>query len=162
MIKLLVTYASKHGSTAEIAEAIAGELRASGVEADLIEVGEVLDVAQYAGVVLGSAVYMKRWRPKARRFLRQHAAELAERPFWVFSSGPVGDPAKDNLAWSEPRRTIAKAVALGAREHKVFGGVAQGAMAKNLPEEYRDRRDWNEIRAWAQSIAAELRVAALV
>ena len=162
MQTVLVAYASKHGATAAIAAAISKALNDSGVFAACIEADDVGSLAGYEAVVLGSAVYMKRWRPKARRFLRQHAAELAERPFWVFSSGPVGDPAKDNLAWSEPRRTIAKAVALGAREHKVFGGVAQGAMAKNLPEEYRDRRDWNEIRAWAQSIAAELRVAALV
>jgi len=49
-------------------------------------------------VVLGSAVYMRRWRPEARRFLRRFRRELAHRPFWVFSSGPVGDPADDNAA----------------------------------------------------------------
>ena len=158
MNSVLVAYASKHGATADIAAAIAQTLRDCGVFAACIEADDVGTLAGYEAVVLGSAVYMKRWRPQARRFLRQHGSELAERPFWVFSSGPVGDPAKDNLAWAEPRRTIAKAVALGTRDHKVFGGVAQGAMAKDLPEEYRDRRDWQEIRAWAQEIAAQLRV----
>jgi menaquinone-dependent protoporphyrinogen oxidase len=158
MQTVLVAYASKHGATAGIAVAITKALNASGVSAACIEAEDVATLAGYDAVVLGSAVYMKRWRPQARRFLRRHGAALTTRPFWVFSSGPVGDPAKDNPAWSQPRRTIAKAVALGAREHKVFGGVAQGAMAKDLPEEHRDRRDWDEIREWAEGIAAQLRV----
>jgi menaquinone-dependent protoporphyrinogen oxidase len=162
MQTVLVAYASKHGATAEIAAAVAQALNESGVSAACIEAEDVGTLAGYDAVVLGSAVYMKRWRPQARRFLRRHADALATRPFWVFSSGPVGDPAKDNPAWSEPRRTIAKAIELGARDHKVFGGVAQGAMAKNVPDEYRDRRDWDEIRAWAEGIAAQLRVPAAV
>jgi menaquinone-dependent protoporphyrinogen oxidase len=162
MQTVLVAHASKHGATAEIAAAVAQVLNASGLSAACIEAEDVGTLTGYDAVVLGSAVYMKRWRPQARRFLRRHSGALATRPFWVFSSGPVGDPAKDNPAWSEPRRTIARAVELGARDHKVFGGVAQGAMAKNVPDEYRDRRDWDEIRAWAEEIAAQLRVSAVV
>ncbi|MGO9754854.1 MAG: flavodoxin domain-containing protein [Solirubrobacteraceae bacterium] len=59
----------------------------------------------YDAVVLGSAVYAKHWRGDARHFLRHLGGELARRPFWVFSSGPVGDPAKDptrGLARSRP------------------------------------------------------------
>jgi menaquinone-dependent protoporphyrinogen oxidase len=155
---VLVAHASKHGATAAIAAAIAQALNASGVSATCVAAEDVGTLAGYDAVVLGSAVYMKRWRPQARRFLRRHAAALATRPFWVFSSGPVGDPAKDNPAWIEPRRTIAKAIELGARDHAVFGGVATGSMAKDMPEQYRDRRDWDEIRAWAEGIAAQLRV----
>jgi menaquinone-dependent protoporphyrinogen oxidase len=160
MQTVLVVYASKHGATAEIATAVATALNASGVPATCVAAEDVGGLAGYDAVILGSAVYIKRWRPEARRFLRRHAAELAQRPFWVFSSGPVGDPAKDNPAWLEPKRTIAKALELGARDHKVFGGVAQGAMAKSAPPEYLDRRDWDEIRAWAEGIAAQLRVPA--
>lgn len=162
-VAALVAYASKHGSTAEIAEAIAATLRESAVAADCIAAGEVDDLGPYDAVVLGSAVYMKRWQGDARHFLRKHASELANLPFWVFSSGPTGDPAEDDAAWQEPKRTIAKAEKLGAREHVVFGGrisPESGRMAKSMaektPEEYRDRRDWDEIRAWASGIAAEL------
>jgi menaquinone-dependent protoporphyrinogen oxidase len=106
---------------------------------------------------------MRRWQGDARHFLRKHGAELAERPFWVFSSGPTGDPAEDDVAWQEPKRTIAKAEKLGARDHVVFGGRVsteggrmERAMAEGTPEEYRDRREWGEIRAWAAGIAAQL------
>ncbi|MCB0876858.1 MAG: flavodoxin domain-containing protein [Solirubrobacterales bacterium] len=160
---VLVAYASKHGSTAEIAEAIAAELRERGLDADCLEAAEAGDVGAYDAVVLGSAVYMKRWQGDARHFLRRHSKELSGLPFWVFSSGPTGDPAEDDAAWEEPKRTIAKAEKLGARDHVVFGGRISPesgrmakAMAENTPEEFRDRRDWAEIRSWAAGIAAEL------
>ncbi len=162
-MKVLVAHASKHGSTAEIAEVIATALRENGLDADCTPAADVEDVGAYGAVVLGSAVYMKRWQGDARHFLRSHAKELGKIPFWVFSSGPTGDPAEDDAAWQEPKRTIAKAEKLGVRDHVVFGGRISPesgrmakAMADNTPEEYRDRRDWDEIRAWAGGIAAEL------
>ncbi len=160
---VLVAYASKHGSTAEIAEAIAAALRDDGLAADCAAVGDVGGLGSYDAVVLGSAVYMKHWQGDARHFLRKHAKELAEMPFWIFSSGPTGDPTEDDAAWQEPKRTVAKAEKLGVRDHVVFGGRISPesgrmakAMADNTPEEYRDRRDWDEIRAWASGIAADL------
>jgi menaquinone-dependent protoporphyrinogen oxidase len=163
-VEVLVAYASKHGSTAEIAEAVAAEIREHDLDAACLEAGEVDDVERYGAVVLGSAVYMKRWQGDARHFLRAHAKALAERPFWVFSSGPTGDPAEDDAAWQEPKRTIARAEKLGARDHVVFGGRIspeggrmERAMAEGTPEQYRDRRDWDEIRTWAAAVAEQLR-----
>jgi menaquinone-dependent protoporphyrinogen oxidase len=168
---VLVAYASKHGSTAEIAHAVTDTLRRSGLHADCLPADQVDDVARYDAVVLGSAVYMRRWRGDARRFLRRHARELDGLPFWVYSSGPTGPPAEDEAraaAWAEPRGTIAKAERLGARDHVVFGGrmpadphgPAQKAMVDGCPPEYRDRRDWDEIATWAESVALALGAAA--
>ena len=94
MTHILVAYASKRGSTGEIADAIADVLRQSGLEVDCKSAGEVGSLDSYDGIVLGSAVYMKRWRGDAKHFLRKHGEELSRLPFWVFSSGPVGDPSK--------------------------------------------------------------------
>jgi menaquinone-dependent protoporphyrinogen oxidase len=164
MPRVLVTYGSKHGSTAEIAHAIAQTFEEAGLSVDCIEAGEAETVEPYDAVVVGSAVYMRRWRGDATRFLRKHAVELAERPFWVFSSGPVGEPVEDESAarWLEPPKIIERIERLHARGHVVFGGrvpehgLAGRSMAKNTPPEYRDRRDWDEIRAWAATIASEL------
>jgi len=163
MAKVLVAYASKHGSTAEIAEAVADEIRKGGHEADCVEAGRVKGLDGYEAVVLGSAVYIKRWRGDAKHFLRAHSKELAALPFWVFSSGPTGDPADDDPEWLEPPKIMARAEELGVRDHVVFGGRAtpeggpmMRSMASGMPEEFRDRRDWDEIRSWAARIAGEL------
>lgn len=166
MTRILVTYASKHGSTAEIAEAIGEELRAAGLLVDCVEVDRVRSLDGYDAVVLGSAISMKRWRREARHFLRAHGTELARLPFWAFSSGPVGDPAEapDGTPWSEPAHTIQAAERLGVRDHVVFGGslaadvhgFPASAMARNMPTEFLDRRDWAEIRSWAASIAGAI------
>ena len=162
MSRVLVAYASKHGATREIAEAIANELQAGGHDADCLEAGKVAAVESYDAVVLGSAVYMKRWRRSARRLLAREHDALAGRPLWIFSSGPCGsDP---DPSWSEPPRVVDEVERLGARDHVVFGGrlpvepssFMERAMVKNTPPEERDRRDFVQIRSWAAGIAGDL------
>ena len=163
-MRILVAYGSSHGSTAEIAEAIADELRKAGADADCVDAKDARSVEGYDAVVLGSAVYMKRWRREARHFLKHHARELEHLPFWIFSSGPVGDVEQRDPEWEEPAKVVALAERLGVRDHVVFGGsvpdepenFVQRAMARETPEEFRDLRDWDEIRAWARSIAGAL------
>lgn len=165
MTHVLVAHASKRGSTAEIAQAIAAELRKAGLEVDCRAAGEVGGLESYDAVVLGSAVYMKRWQGDAKHFLRKHADELSGRPFWVFSSGPVGDPEKaPDSSWLEPPRIVERAQQLGVRDHVVFGGRVpleprgpiERSMVKNTPAQYRDLRDWEAISAWARGVALEL------
>jgi len=161
---ILVAYASKRGSTAEIAETVAATLRREGLGVCLEKAEEVQSLEPYDAVVLGSAVYMKRWRGDARHFLKKHRKALKQTPFWVFSSGPVGDPAKGNPEWAEPPKIIEKVEELGGREHVVFGGClpadpqgfVEKAMVEGIPREFRDRRDWAEIRGWAKAIAGAL------
>ena len=163
-MKVLVAYASKRGSTTEIAETVAATLRREGLKVCLEPAGEVQSLEGYDSVVLGSAVYMKRWRGDARHFLKKHRKALRQVPFWVFSSGPVGDPADDDPAWVEPPKLAEKVEDMGGRGHVVFGGCLpsdpegfmERAMVEGTPKEYRDRRDWAEIREWAKEIAAAL------
>ncbi|HYH53193.1 MAG TPA: flavodoxin domain-containing protein [Solirubrobacterales bacterium] len=161
---VLVAYASKRGSTAEIAETVAATLRREGLGVCLEPVEDVRSLERFDAVVLGSAVYMKRWRGDARHFLKKHRKTLRQKPFWVFSSGPVGDPAQDDQGWTEPPQLAQKVEDLGGREHVVFGGcvpaeprgLVERAVAEGVPKEYRDRRDWDEIRRWAKQVASDL------
>ena len=163
-MKVLVAYASKRGSTAEIAETVAATLRREGLGVCLEPAGDVQSLERFDAVVLGSAVYMKRWRGDARHFLKKHRKALRQTPFWVFSSGPIGDPARDDQAWMEPPKLAQKVEDLGGREHVVFGGcvpaeprgMMERAMVEGIPQEYRDRRDWDEIRTWTKQVASDL------
>ena len=164
MARVLITYASKRGSTAEIADVLSRTIREDGHIVDCRPADGVKNLGPYDAVILGSAVYMKRWRGDAKQFLRKHSKELSELPFWVFSSGPVGDPAQaSDPSWYEPPRVIERADALGLKGHTVFGGCLQDpkgplerAMFENTPAEFRDRRNWDEIRHWAHQVAGEV------
>jgi len=166
--RVLVAYASKHGSTAALAEAVAKGLEEHGLDVDLLEAGRVRSVEPYRGVVVGSAVYMARWRPEAKRLLRRHRRALAERDLWLFSSGPVGEQPADlddpkAERWLRPPKVKALGEALGAHDHAVFGGSVDEAggfmrrkMAQGTPPEVRDLRDWDQVRAWAGTVADAL------
>lgn len=167
MARVLVACASKHGSTIEIADAIASELREHGLDVDRRDAAEA-SAAGYDAVILGSAVYMGRWRKDARRFLSHEKKTLAGMPFWIFSSGPFGEQAQHPSArdqkWSEPEKVVAKARDAGVRGRAVFGGrlptephgFVEQAMVRDTPPETRDMRDWAKIREWAAEIADEL------
>jgi menaquinone-dependent protoporphyrinogen oxidase len=157
---VLVAYASKHASTAEIAERIAAAMRDVGCDAQARPASEVRDVSEYGAVVLGSAVYAKRWQRDARSFARRHADALREMPVWLFSSGAVEEHP------TAPTPPVAERLArqLGAREHVMFGGrvptdpgnFVERAMLKNTPPERRDARDWPAIEAWARGVAEQV------
>lgn len=165
--RVLVAYGTKYGATAEIAEVIATTLRTAGFEVDALPARDVRSLEGYQAVVLGSAVYMARWRRDALALLRRLRRDLASRPVWLFSSGPVGEQADQQDAgserWTKPKRVQRVASEIGARDHAVFGGrvsedggFMRRSMARNTPPELRDRRDWTAIEAWAQGIAATL------
>ena len=156
-----MAYATRHGSTSEIARAIADELCAAGLDVELAEASSVKDLRPYAGVVLGSAVYMKRWQPAARRLMHRLERQLLhERPLWLFSSGPVGDAAAAP-EWCEPAGVLKRAARMNLQDHVIFGGrvpqdphnFVERAMLKNTPSDKQDIRDFDEIRAWAREIA---------
>jgi len=161
-MKVLVAVASKHGSTEEIAAAIAQELRASGHEVDLCAADTVDEVGGYDAVVLGSAIYAGTWLPTARTFAERNRAALAQRPVWVFSSGPLG--AETPQPHDDPQKLAAPLGTVPVRDHRVFVGKLDKnslgfgehliAIAVKAPDG--DFRDWAAIRAWAQEIAVAL------
>jgi len=160
-MRILVTAASKHGSTAEIAELIGAVLVEEGLEAAVLAPDEVGDLHGYDAVVLGSAVYAGHWLDPALRLAERNAAGLAGRPVWLFSSGPIGDPPLP--AEHEVDAGRVEAVTRPV-EHKVFAGAllrtrlgfAERALVTALRAPYGDFRDWGAIRHWARGIAAAL------
>ena len=102
--KVLVAYATKHGSTAGIAQKIGEVLVNAGLDTDVLPVKEVKKLSDYRAVIIGSAVYMGKWRRNATRFLKRNTSALADKDVWVFSSGPTdkGDPYDLVEGWRIP------------------------------------------------------------
>jgi menaquinone-dependent protoporphyrinogen oxidase len=161
-MRVLVAVASRHGSTYEIAEQIGRTLEERELDVVVAPVEEVEDVGRYGAVVLGSAVYVGKWLEPARRFVDAHAAELAARPTWLFSSGPIGTPAKP-----EPDKAVEVDKVLastGAREHRIFAGkldrsqlgLGERMVVRAVGAEEGDFRQLDEVAAWASTIAREL------
>lgn len=172
-MKVLVSAASKHGASAEIADAIGEALREEleglGDEdavVDVIPPERVSSVESYDAAVLGSAVYMGRWLEGARTLAERSAGALGERPVWLFSSGPVGDPPRPSEGDSVDVDEILEAT--GARDHRVFAGrldksalgFAEKAVMVAVRASEGDFRDWEEIREWSREIAATLQAPA--
>ena len=118
-MKVLVAVASRHGSTKEIGAAIAEVLQASGFDVELADPDDVDDLESLDAVVLGSAVYVGRWSASARAFVDRFAGRLAQRPVWLFSSGPGGDPP---APVGDPEEITAVLRRVGARGHRTFPG----------------------------------------
>ena len=159
-MKVLVTYGSKRGGTAGIAETIAEELRLQGVEVDLQPAGRTTSPESYDAVVVGGALYGNRWHHAASHFVRHNYGALRERPTYLFSSGPLGDAFCGHDAPPVPEVRLLGA-RIGARQHVTFGGRLEphphGLMARLMAETLTgDWRDSEEERSWARSIAAQL------
>lgn len=174
-MRVLVTYATRHGATAGIATRIAERLTASGLDADAVRVEDVADLDDYGAVVLGGAAYVAHWLAPAVRFARRHHADLAARPVWLFSSGPLGTDqvdaqGRDVRSSTRPREWEQLVPLIRPHGEQVFFGafdpttpaVGLGEkLIRRLPAGSRtlpagDFRDWDAIDAWADEIAATL------
>src|ERR1700726_4697286 len=160
---LLIAYASKHGSTQEIAERIAEKLRQLGKQAETRSVDAVSDPESYEALVIGSAVYYGSWLKEATEWVRRNRAILAARPVWLFSSGPLGTEVQD--AEPQPKEIVEFREMLVPRDQRIFFGAldhsrlsfAERMMVKAVRSPEGDFRDWQAIEAWAASIARDLR-----
>ena len=174
-MSVLVCYASRHGATAGIAQRISAGLRAAGVDTECRPVGDVADPRSYDAFVVGGAAYMFRWLKPATTFVKRHRAVLAERPVWLFSSGPLGtdlvdEDGRDIFEATRPKEFDALEELIRPRATRVFFGawdpearaVGMGerlvrlmpAARKALPTG--DFRDWPAIDAWTAEIVSAL------
>ncbi|MHB1296781.1 MAG: flavodoxin domain-containing protein [Anaerolineae bacterium] len=172
---VLVAYATRYGSTREVAEAVADTLRGQGLGVDVQPAHQVRSVESYGAVVLGAPLYIGNLLKDAQRFLERHQQALAQRPVAVFAMGPTGN-VPTPAAWQEVRVSLDRALAkhpwLKPVALELFGGKYDPATLrfpdsllakmpatplKGMPAS--DLRDWARIRAWAGELAAVLQAA---
>ena len=170
--KILVTYATKTGSTVGVAEAIGKTLQASGASVDVRPMKEVRDLAPYQAVVVGSAINGAAWLPEAMHFVQAHRAELAQKRVAVFLVCMTlalkdADKYRDHAAeMLQPVRDLVRPVSEG-----LFAGSLDISKIPSLGDKIKfrlsvlfgvwsegDHRDWSAIRAWAEKLAPLLGV----
>ena len=168
--RILVTYASRAGSTAGVAEAVADTLIEGGAEVDLLPMQDVTNVSPYRAVVAGSAIQGQKWLPEAMQFLRTFQAQLAQRPFAAFSVCMTlamrnGEQYRSSVVeWLAPVRTLARPVSEGH-----FAGVLDISKIPSFGDKLKfrlsvlfgvwsegDHRDWDAIREWAAGLRSLL------
>lgn len=172
-IKVLVAYASTHGSTQEVAEAVAVTLREHALTVDLQRARDVRTLAGYSAVVLGAPLYMFHLHKDALRFLSRHQKALSGGlPMAIFAGGPIasgdGNAFVDEDAWQEVHKQLDQELAkfpwLRPLAVEVIGGKFDPSRLRfpwNMLPALRqmppsDLRDWEAIRAWAGSLAMQL------
>jgi menaquinone-dependent protoporphyrinogen oxidase len=164
-MRVLVTAASRHGATHEIADAIARGLSERGVDTDVLPVEQLPSLDGYDAYVIGSAVYIGRWLDPARDLIEENAGALARAPVWLFSSGPLGPPDAlkpegdpvDVAGFMETVQGIDHRVFAGRLDKKLLGfGEKAVVIAVRAPEG--DFRDWDAIDRFAAEIASQLAV----
>jgi menaquinone-dependent protoporphyrinogen oxidase len=154
---VLVAYATKHGSTRQVAEAVAERLSAHGIAALARPARDVGSLEGYDGIVVGSAIYMGRLHVDARDFLRRHRSGLAARPVAVFAMGPR-TLAEEEVASSRSQldAALGKEPSLHPLTVAIFGGAFDPAQHRfpfnRMPAV--DVRDWAAIRSWGDEVAA--------
>ena len=153
MSRILVVFATTHGSTRQVAEGIATLYMARGAQVRLVSAAEMREpLADWDLIVLGAPIYWGLWHRDAHRFIKRYGNELAAVPVAVFGMGPRRD---DDEAWQRSRMQLDRALAA----HRWLIPVAVGVFGGVVPlghghRERRDLRDWTAIHAWARRALA--------
>jgi menaquinone-dependent protoporphyrinogen oxidase len=163
--RILVAYATKKGSTREVAEAIAARLETDGLRTVVQPASDHVDLRTFDAVVLGGALYTGRWHRDARRFLHRHRGALQTMPVAVFAMGR-STTAEDALAASltQLERALGRVPEVTPVAVSIFGGVIDPARLRfpfnRMPPT--DARDWDATTAWSDEVAGHVAPEAFV
>lgn len=167
--KILVTYASRTGSTAGVAEVIRKTLAENGAQVDVVPMQEVTDLTPYKAVVAGSAIRAGQWLPEAMEFIQKHRTELNQKPFAAFlvcvtMTMKRADAREMVSGWLGPVRALVKPVSEG-----YFAGILDISKVPSLADRLKfhisvalgvwsegDHRDWEAIHDWASELPVKL------
>lgn len=161
---ILITYATKCGSTAEIARAIGERLCEKGMFAEVRPVKSVSNLNGYRAVVIGSAIRMGKWLPDALEFATQHQARLSQMPTAAFTVHMLNtdDTPESQAARAGYVAPLHQVMTPGAEAF--FAGKIELArmslfdrlISKTMKATDQDLRDWDQIRGWADTLHTAL------
>ncbi len=159
---VLVAYATRYGSTQEVAETVAATLRESGLDVDFQQLRQVHSIDQYRAIVIGAPLYMFSWHKDALNFLSRYRTILSTRPVAIFALGPFhANEDEFKSAREQLEKELEKFPWLHPAAIEIFGGKFDPEKLtfphnlvpalKKMPAS--DARDWSAIRDWANDLA---------
>jgi len=163
--RILVAYATRAGSTAQVAEVVGEVLRETGSPVDVVPVKDVRDLTGYAAVVLGSAIWAGKPLPEARQFVddRQHALSHVPVAYFILcdtlrEDTPANrETARDYAgALQEIQPAVSVGMFAGVRDFSKLNPILRWLLKRVMRLQEGDWRNWNQIRAWAADLAPRL------
>jgi len=163
---IMIAYASKYGTTEEVAKRIAQSLqKKSGKEVAVKPIAEIADLGKPEAVIVGSPLYHGGWLPEAVAFVHKNSATLSHIPTWLFSVGPLATELKDDE--EQPFELAEFREKIDPRHHTVFHGALKHSKLdrrdrmtmKAAGAREGDFRDWDAIAAWVDTVAESVRQA---
>ncbi|MGD0877362.1 MAG: flavodoxin domain-containing protein [Anaerolineales bacterium] len=168
--RILVTYTTCTGSTIGVAEAIGKSLAENGALVEVLPMQAVRELSPYQAVVAGSPIHSNKWLPEAVQFVQAHQVELRSKPFGIFLVCMTlamrnGEKYRPFVAdYMAPVRALVQPVSQG-----LFAGVLDIRKVPSASDRFKfrlsvlfgvwkegDHRDWEAIRAWAESLRPHL------
>lgn len=157
---VLVTYATRAGSTLEIAQTVATELEERDFSVDICPIYQVVNLEGYSHVVMGSAIRMSAPLPEVTQFIEEHRSEFHGIPLAFFAvhlqnDGDDEASRKARLAYLDPIRKL-----LHLQHETFFTGVydpenvsyIERLIGKTVQTPVGDFRDWATIKDWGKEI----------
>ncbi len=158
--RVLVAYATKAGSTAQVAARMGELLSRRGLGVDVRPLAGVTDLAAYQTVILGSAIRTGAVLPEAQAFVEKNQAALQQKPFHLFIlcmtlQKDTPENRQQVSAYLDPLRAVVRPASEG-----LFAGMMDPGklklyerlivMAMQVPNG--DYRNWDQIGAWAEGV----------
>jgi menaquinone-dependent protoporphyrinogen oxidase len=163
--KILVAYATRAGSTAEVADAIGKKLAAGGAMVDVKPIKKVQSIDGYQGVVLGSAIRRGAVLPEVTDFVKSHKDELGKIPVAYFIVCMIlredtEESRKKAASYLDSLRAEANAVDTGMFAGKLdyskLNFVDAFVVEHIIGTPEGDLRDWKQINTWAINLLPKL------
>ncbi len=158
--RILVTYATKAGSTAEIAAKIGEHLSARGFSLDVINVKSKPDPKDYQAVILGSCIRMGGWLPEMMAYIQanQFALNATQVALFTVHMLNAGDDETSKLARTAYMDKV-RALMPGSEDVYFLGtmdfsklSLLDRFISKMVKAEESDQRDWDKIKNWSDTL----------
>jgi menaquinone-dependent protoporphyrinogen oxidase len=165
-MRALIVYGTRNGGTAGLAHMIGTAFEREGWQVQIADAADAPGIGDVDLVVVGGGLYVGRWVPSVRHWVRRHTATLKLVPVWFFSSGPLDDSAAaGDMA---PAPSVAKlAREVEVHGHMTFGGYLdkqpRGFIARQMARRNSgDWRDPDQVAEWVHLICRQASVAASI